>query len=307
MMKVNIGDLMGSAYRIGWRHKMLWLWQVLPGLAVIFVFPSVFIVYPFFTKLIQDPELQIPIEPWMSISLNSMGILFVLSYALMWIFAQITTIHGAIEIEKGATKLSFRELFRKSLPYVWRVIGLYFLYCGMWALISIGSRPILAPVAKNFPSISEPLLYLLALPISIIWLVSMVVLELAQAAIVSDNMTVIAAVSRAWEIFKGNVLDAATIMIVLYFGMIIPFSLLLMPLPFLISISLLFLTRASDANVIFFTVFFAVIPLAIILTTLVVGIFMTFFQSGWAVAYIRLNRNADIPTALEEKPQETGI
>jgi hypothetical protein len=301
-MKVNIGDMLGSAYRIGWRHKILWLWQAMPGVAVVFVFPSVFIYYPAFTRLIQDPELQIPIEPWMSIPLNSMGILFVLSYVLMWIFAQLTTICGVMEIENGAAKLSFRELFRKSLPYVWRVSGLYFLFGGMWALISASSAPILGPVARNSLYTLELLSTLLALPLLIVWLASVIVLELAQVAIVADNIKVIAAISHAWKIFRSNLLNVVIIVILLYFAMVIPFGLLLMPFPFLVGISLMSLTRMPDPNIIFFTVLFVIIPLVVILPTSIAGVFMTFLQSAWTVVYLRLGGPTETLVVAESNP-----
>ena len=306
-MKFDFGEVLRWMWKIGWNHKVLWLWQMLPGASVVFVFPSFFIYYPAFTKLMQNPELQIPIEPWMSISLNSMGALFVLSYALMWIFAQLTTICGAVEIEKGTANISFRELSRKSLPYVWRVFGLYFLYCGVWALMSVGFAPISWILAKNSPATLKTLMIFLSLPLSVVWLVSMVVLELAQAAIVADNMRVIAAILHAWKILKSNLLEMVIITIVLFFGVLTPLGLLLMPLPFLVGISSLFLTHAPDPNVIFFTVFFGIIPFVIILSTSLAGIFMTFFQSAWAVAYLRLSKNSNTSIILEEKPQEAGI
>ncbi|CAG0952322.1 hypothetical protein ANAEL_00135 [Anaerolineales bacterium] len=301
-MKVNVGDVLGNAFKIGWRHKILWLWQAIPGMAVIFVLPIAFIYYPIFTRLVQDPELQISIEPWMSISLNSIGILFVLSYVLMWIFAQLTTICGVMEIENGAAKLSFRELFRKSLSYVWRVSGLYFLFGGMWALISASSAPILGPVARNSLSTLELLSTLLALPLLIVWLTSVIVLELAQVAIVADNMRVIAAVLHAWKIFKSNLLNVVVIVIVLYYATAIPFGLLLMPFPFLVGISLMSLTRAPDPNIIFFTVLFVIIPLVVILPTSIAGVCMTFFQSGWAVMYLRLSGPIETLVVAESNP-----
>jgi hypothetical protein len=309
-MKLDFGEVFTRTWKIGWNHKILWLWQMLPGVAVIFIFPSVFIFYPVFTRLIHDPELQIPIEPWMSISLNSMGTLFALSYVLMWIFAQIATICGAVEIEKGTAGISFRELSHKSQPHIWRILGLYFLFVlflGLVELANFGFVALCRVFYKEVSAIPGFLFFLWVLPLSLALLVGIIIVELAQAAIVVNNMGVLAAVLHAWKIFKSNLLGLIILMVVLYFGVSIPLSLLLMPFLFLAFTSFWFLLRVSDPNVIFFTAFFVIIPLIVIFSTSLNGIFMTFFQTAWAVAYIRLDRNANAPIVLEEKPQEAEL
>jgi hypothetical protein len=308
-MKFDFGEVLGRMWKIGWNHKVLWLWQMLPGAAVFFLLPSFFIYYPAFTKLLKDPELQIPIEPLMSISLNSMGVLFVLSYALMWIFAQAMTICGAVEIEKGMANISFRELFQKCLPYIWRVLGLYFLFIlffGVLELVNVGLAYIFRVVYQDVSAIPIFLFIFWALPLLFALLVSIAVVELAQVAIIANNMSVLAAVLHAWGIFKSNLLGVIILMIVVYFGIFIPLSLLLMPFLFLAPISLLFLSRIPDPNIIFFTVFFIIIPFVVILSAFLNGVFMTFFQSAWAVAYMRLSHNANTPIVAEEKPAEAG-
>lgn len=301
-MKFDLGEVLGRMWKIGWNHKVLWLWQMLPSLAIIFIFPSVFIYYPIFMRLIQDSELKTPIEPWMSISLNSMWILFGLAYILMWIFAQLTTTYGAIEIEKGIVKISFRELFHKSFPYIWRVLGLYFLYGGMWALGSVSFQFVFKVVYKDVSAFPKLLLTLMSLPLTIAWFVSICVLELAQASIVVNNAGVVTSVSHAWRIFKNNWWRMGIFMIILYFVLVIPWGLLLMPFFTLVPMSALFLSRVLDTNVIFFTVFFGIVPLIVILPTSLSGFFMMFFQSAWAVTYLRLSNNANVPVIAEGNP-----
>lgn len=306
-MKFDLGEVLSRMWKIGWNHKVLWLWQMIPGASVIFVFPSFFIYYPVFTRLVKDPELQIPIEPWMSISLNSMAFLFMLSYVILGIFAQITTVCGMVEIEKGIVKISFGGLFRKSLSYFRRVFGLYFLFGSVWTLIYLGSVSILFAVRK----VDVDLLVVSSIPILCMFipatLVGVSVLELAQASVVMDDKSVLSAISHGWKLFKANALNALMLAIILYFGMNLLFSFFVGPFMFLVPISLLFLTRLPDPTTIFSIVFFIVAPLVIILPTLLIGILVTFFQSAWAVAYMRMNRNLNTPTGSEETLTETGI
>jgi hypothetical protein len=172
----------------------------------------------------------------------------------------------------------------------------------MWALISASSAPILGPVARNSLYTLELLSTLLALPLLIVWLASVIVLELAQVAIVADNIKVIAAISHAWKIFRSNLLNVVIIVILLYFAMVIPFGLLLMPFPFLVGISLMSLTRMPDPNIIFFTVLFVIIPLVVILPTSIAGVFMTFLQSAWTVVYLRLGGPTETLVVAESNP-----
>jgi hypothetical protein len=309
-MNFNFGEVLGRTWEIGWNHKVFWLWQMLPSAAIIFILPSAFIFHPVFTELIQDPDMQIPIKPWMSISLNSLGVLFVLSYALIWIFAQVTTICGAVEIEKGKTNISFRELFHKSLPYVWHVLGLYFLFIlflGVLELVNFGFVIIFRAIYKDISAIPFFLFIFWVLPLSLALLVSIVVAELSLTSIVANDMRVVDSVLHAWKILKSNGLSLTLLMIIVYFGAYIPLSLLSMPFLFLVFGSLWFLTRLPDPNVIFFTVFFIIIPFMIIFAISFYGVFMTFFQTAWAVVYMRLSNNANTPMVVEEKSIEAGI
>jgi hypothetical protein len=31
-MKFDLGDVLTRMWKIGWNHKVLWLWQILPGM-----------------------------------------------------------------------------------------------------------------------------------------------------------------------------------------------------------------------------------------------------------------------------------
>jgi hypothetical protein len=55
---------------------------------------------------------------------------------------------------------------------------------------------------------------------------------------------------------------------------------------------------------VFFFVFF---PIMFLIMYVVQGILMAFFQSAWAVAYMRMSHNANTPIVVEEKPIEAGI
>lgn len=289
-MKFDLGEVLGRTWRIGWNHKTLWLWQMLPNVAIVFLLPIFVIFAPIVTILVNDPDKKIPVEPWISIA-NSSFLLFGVSYILLRLMAQITTVHGVIRIEKAGELSLSRELFQKSLIYFWRVFGLYGVYYGTGVLLML----ILAlPLIINPASVHDPSRIYFRLPsllFSPILLIGACVLELAQASIITDDLRMLPAISNGWKLFKANILNVSIMMIVLYFGMNILLGLFLIPFMFLAPISILSLTRMPDSNLIIFIFLFIVIPLAVVLPTSFFGILMTFFQSAWAVTYLRLSNN----------------
>ncbi len=58
-MNFNFGDVLGRTWKIGWNHKVLWLWQMLPGLFAIVVYLLSFLANPTFAMFLPEPLNQI--------------------------------------------------------------------------------------------------------------------------------------------------------------------------------------------------------------------------------------------------------
>lgn len=54
-MKFDLGEVLSRMWKIGWNHKVLWLWQMIPGASVIFVFPSFFYLLSCFYEVGKRP------------------------------------------------------------------------------------------------------------------------------------------------------------------------------------------------------------------------------------------------------------
>ena len=80
-------------------------------------------------------------------------------------------------------------------------------------------------------------------------------------------------------------------------------SVFIFPMMFPMMLLPLGMDTQGDFNtpmLIFFVVLF---PIIFLVMYVVQGILMAFFQSAWAVAYLRMNQNdSNAPIALEEKP-----
>ena len=133
------------------------------------------------------------------------------------------------------------------------------------------------------------------------------VLELAQAAIVADDMGTMDAISHGWKLFRANWLGVILLMVILYFALTMLSSVFMFPMMFPMMLFPMAMESQGNFNNLMLVFFFVFFPIMFVVMYVVQGILMAFFQSAWAVAYMRLSRNANTPIVLEEKPQEAGI
>jgi len=299
-MKFDFGEVLERMWKIGWNHKVLWLFQMLPGAAMLLVFPLFFLANPASAMFLPEPYNQWANEPWM-VGL-SVGMMFLLFIPSMFVgaFAQAATTLGAIKVEKGAERLSFRELSRESMPFLLRVMGLYLLFGALWFLVIMVFMLLMMGVAFVTMGIGMLCImpfFFLIYPIAF---VGYLALELAQAGIIADNLGMKDSITRGWQLFRSNALALSVLMFILYFGLttlsslfIFPMMLPMMSLPFSMDSS-------GNFNETFFTFIMVLFPILMVVMFVVQGILMAFFQSAWAVAYLRLTRAADAPVILPE-------
>lgn len=277
-MNFNFGDVLGRTWKIGWNYKVLWLWQMLPGLFLVILTPYRFLSSPIFI----------------------INFIIPITLALASIFAQLAITYGALKVEKSVEKLSLREMFSESLPYFSRVLGLYFLFGSAGMLIWVGFIAIYFAGFMLTSGLTFIILVPLFLLLIAVFLAGYSILELSQAAVIANDMRTIDAIGHSWRLFRANATGVILLMAVLYFGMFILLSIFMLPMIFLFP-----LRMNSQGN---FNNLLPVLSQLISLILLVVhGILMTFFQSAWAVTYLRLNNSTNTPIILEEKPVEAGI
>jgi hypothetical protein len=302
-MKFDFGEVLTRMWKIGWNHKALWLWQMLPGLVSLVLMPLMFVANPAFAMFLPEPFSQLANETWVTIAF--VVLMFVLTIPIIFVsvIAQLTTTYGALKVEKGAEKLTFRGLFTESLPYFWRVLGLYVIFFGAWMLIYSGFMVFFmfsSMLTFGLSFICMAPFFLLFIPIL---LVGYSVLELAQAAIVADDMGVVDAISHGWKLFQINWLGVVLLMIVLYFALTMLSSIFIFPMMFPMMLFPLGMDAQGNFNNFMLVFFFVLFPIIFLVMYVVQGILLAFFQSAWAVAYLRMNQNySNTPILAEEKP-----
>jgi hypothetical protein len=300
-MKLDFMDILRQTWKIGWNHKVLWLWQILPGLFSIVMMPFMVLANPAFATFLPEPWNQYLNETWVLGVFISLTFVLTIPIMFVGVLAQSATTYGALQVEKGALKLTFRELLSGSLPYFWRVLGLYFIFGAAWMLLIssfIALNAFGSMVTFGLASLCFVPFFLLLFPIA---LVGYSILELAQAAIIEDDMRTMDAIAHSWRLFRENALNVVILMVILYFALYILSSVVIFPM-MIFPMMLMPMGFESPGNFdkimpVLLLVFF---PLMFVFMSAVQGILMAFFQSAWAVAYLRLNRNLPDPTAAIE-------
>ena len=295
-MNFDLGEVLTRTWKIGWNHKVLWLWQMMPGILALFFMPLFILANPAFPMLMGgDPDTYFTDYPWIPFVFIGVMFLFAIPSIFLSVLAQLATTYGAIKVEKGAEKLAFMDLFRESLPYFWRVLGVYAIFAACWMVIWFGFMFFFmagSMLTMGLASLCFIPFFFLLIPLLI---AGLSVVELAQNAIVADDMGVMDAISHGWKLFRANWLGVVILMIVLYFAMYF----LSMIITFPMMLPMMFLPFGFNAqgepNLVMMILFFAVIMVISLLSIIVQGISMAFFQTGWAVLYQRINRKENSP------------
>jgi hypothetical protein len=294
-MKLDFMELLTQTWKIGWNHKVLWVLQMLPGLFSIVLMPFMFVANPGFLMMLPEPWNQYADKTWVLGIHILLTFVFMIPLTFVSVSVQAAGTHGALKAEKGAVKLTLRELIRESLPYFWRIFGLYFIFGGAWFLLVLSFMAVNmfgSALTFGLASLCFVPFFFLMIPIAI---VGYSVLELAQAAIIEHDMRTMDAIAHGWGLFRKNALNVIILMVILYFAFAILSSLAVFPMMF----PMMLLPMGLDATESFvkiMPVFFLVLfPLMFVWASVVQGILLAFFQSAWAVAYLRLNTNIEQP------------
>jgi hypothetical protein len=304
-MKFDLGEVLTRTWKIGWNHKVLWLWQLLPGIFGALVLPISLVVNPAFMMMLgKDPEPYMN-SPWMPLAFLGVGLLFGIPSAFLGVLVQLTTTYGAMKVERGADKLAFMELFHESKPYYWRVFGLYFIFFIAWMVVIIGFQLIFFAgfmLTAGLGAFCFMPFFLLLIPVVMI---GFSVLELAQSAIVVDDMSTTSALSRGWELFRTNWLGVIILLVVIYFAMYILSMVASLPMMFL-TMMIMPMTgfeSQSAPSTTMVILLIAFISVAFVVVFAVQGILMTFFQTAWTVLYRRINGAGNVSVRAEALPE----
>jgi hypothetical protein len=235
-----------------------------------------------------------------------LGVIFYLiiivgSVALQIISRASVTL-GIFKVETESQPVVFVDGLKNGLRYFWRIFGVLALISGgifVVFLAFFACVALFSAATMGLGVICIQPLFLLMLPVSML---VMALMEQAEAAVVADELGIMEAVKRAYELIRSNVWRYVLITIVIYFGMNLIMSLIMFPLmiPFFF-IMMNNLDSGMDFNnmlklqAVFGAVLFPVMAL-------VQGFIMTYLKSAMMLVYLRLTRPAN-----EDKPELQAV
>ncbi len=304
---MDFGEVLGRAWRIIWKHKILWIFGILAGCSrggggggpPGGRGTGTGTPYPGLDRLSTQFGDWIAAHLWVI----PLFILIILVLALVALLiatvGRIALIKGAAKADGGAEHLGLAELWDESLPFFWRIF-LLSLLVGLVVVIVVFliAVPGIFLSALTFGLAVLCLIPALCLLIPALWLLSLVVQQ-AELAIVIENLGIADGLRRGWEVFRrylGPILIMWLILaaIGLVVGIVIVIPVLLIALPAVLAFGA---ANAQGVRV-------SVAPLIVALTCFVVylpfllvlnGILTAYLESAWTLTYLRLTRPKENP------------
>ncbi len=293
---LDITELLRNAWNITWKHKSLWGVAILMMGATFLFFPLIFA--PMFMILIEgDPLrwLENPL-PWIVLAIGFLGMM-IMSYGLGPLFRSVL-VTGVLKAERGAEKLSFRELFRDGSAFYLPFLGVMLLFALATMLVSL----LFSAIQIFGTLVTMGLASLCLTPLSFLMypfmFAAMAWMELAESAVVADGLGVMDAIRRAWETLRVNKMNVFIVALIVYVG--VGMVTMLVMVPFFLPVffaPIFFLEGGEISNGLLWgagTWMILFIPIM----TFIQGIGMVFMKTSWLLTYLRVRKTPDM-VALE--------
>lgn len=295
-MNFDFGEVLTRAGQITWKNKILWLFSALPVLLSFLIFPVVFLPI-FLTDFSSNRELFFVEQPvYIFLIMGFAFIISILSFALTAISSSSVTL-GVVQVEGGTESLGIAKLFDEGKKYWLRMMGVMllvsFTISFVFAVI-FGCFTLVGAVTMGLGFICLQPLFLLMYPLM---LVLYGIIEESQAAVVIDDLNVIEAIQRGWELVKANFWRIVLISLVVYLGLGILGG--IAAIPFMIPFFFMPLLMEGSSNFDVRTMMLIIGGVSLIflpVMALVQGIGMTFLKATYAIVYMRLTRKPEDET-----------
>jgi hypothetical protein len=311
-MNFNFGEILTRSWQIAWKHRVLWIFGILASCGrggssfngsgsqgdVGFDTPAD--LPPQLRQFLQT--LQENLTTFIVITVAVVCIIWIVTIFLSTI-GKIGLIRGTSQIDGGMDGLIFGQLFSESMPYFWRIFGVSLLLGLPVIIIVMVLAAGLALFAVSASSGSDAaavggialvpiLIGCICILIPLMFVIHMITRQ-AENAIVLENMNVLPALSKGWDIFRKNlgpIIIMAIILAVINFaaGLIIAIPIIIVVLP--AAIAFAFGEAQNGTPLAIAGVCLCLyIPILLLLN----GIAIAYTESAWTLTYLRLTRVQD--------------
>jgi hypothetical protein len=293
IMSFDFGEVLTRAWQITWKHKILWVFGLLSMLVGLLFFPIGFA--PAFSIFMAEGDIPFWVEQ-PAFVIGFFGAFFLLMVASFFIGAltQAAISVGALRAEQKGEDITFNETLKASLPYFWRFTGIMALLMGGVFLVMFGFFAIQMLVSLLTLGLGAICLVPLQFLLYPLMIVAYAWQEQALASIVVDDLRVLEAAKRGWQVFRKNMLPVVLITLILYLGvgMVSGFVSLPIMIPFFV-IPFAFNEEIESIRTIIIAASLCLVAYMPVLAVLQSGI-LTYMKAGWMLTYLRLTQKSEL-------------
>jgi hypothetical protein len=292
---MDISTVFKRAWEITWKHKGLWLLGILAnctsgggsqGSSNATRFPEYTTSGGEFPEIARWVE-SIPEEAWIAIGLAVICVGLILALAF-WVLAAIGNgglIAGFQMAETGET-VTLSSAFQQGLRYFWKLLGIQLIFgvaTFVVIVLLIISVVILGVLTLGIALICLIPFLCLLIPLGI---VVSIYTQLTQIALIVEELDIVSAFQRAWDVLVANVGQIIVMGLILGIGgfvagLILAIPLVLLALPFIAG--LIGGTDTTTVAGISATVVGVLLYLPVLLVAS--GILRTFITGSWTLTY----------------------
>lgn len=309
---MDFGSILTKAWQIIWNNKVLWIFGILASCGAGNQASGSFSssgnsaspdagtgdLPPALQEIFQNMQRnfnQIPEETVGLVLLGLFCLICIISIIAMFVsvYGRVGLITGTQSADAGAS-LSFSSVAQQISPLYWRALGLNFLLGLVVFILSL----IFAVVTIGITIVTFGLgllclipLFCLGLPLGVIYYVYT---QLANNALIIEDLTIGDALARAWELMRSRAGDIAVMAIILFVGTLIAGVLISIPI-FALFLPAFFAVMGNGAQAAdnALTLGIVAICIAIPAGMLLGGILRSYIESAWTLTYLRVTQPAE--------------
>lgn len=295
---MDFGEVLSKAWRIIWKHKILWIFGILAGCGQAASSGGGNLGAQASNQNAMLPwriqQFVSRVETWQWALIIAAILLFVLILIVIVVIlgtvGWVGLIRGTQLAEQGAERLEFGQLFREGLKYFWRVFGLNLLVV-LAAIVVISALvlPGILLTVVTFGIFGVCMIPLICLLVPVAWAAA-IWIEQSIVALVVEDIGIFAALKRAWGVCKSHLGEYLVMGLILVLGIgllggiVIGAPMALIVAPAFIGMALGTQTALRAGMIVAVLFFVAYLPILLVLS----GILRAYISSAWTLTYLRL-------------------
>lgn len=312
---MKLANILGRAWQITWKYKVLWIFGILGGCNIPLGFQSN-IPYRLFQSVIEPTKIPSSIGKFLSnysfkeqviiliILITVISFIFVFIMAVLNLFGQAVLIKGSSDVEHDGITLEIPLLLKAGAHYFWRLFGIYLIFGILSVLLIILSEVVIYlsfDVTKGIGLVCLSPLICIFIPL--VWSFGIYLYQAYISSVVGE-CGIVQSIQRGWQVFKqyiGNMLLTGLILnlgINGIGGFILSVPITVINSSFITSPLSAFDSTARIGPIITNVLSLAYLPVYLILQ----GILTTYVVVAWTLNYLVLTR----PSIQDDKSLDQG-